>query len=76
MTKTEKSYIIYNGKDIYFTITCKSVKNMTLKVKDTMQVVSPFDVTQIEINSFIYRNIDNLLIILEKKANNTYFNHQ
>ena len=58
MTKTEKSYIIYSGKNIYFTITYKNVKNMTLKVKDTIQVVSPFYVTKIEINNFIYRNID------------------
>ncbi len=75
-TKTEKSYIIYNGENIYFTITYKNVKNMTLRVKDNIQVVAPFYVPKTEINNFIYRNIDKLLIILEKKSNNTYFNHQ
>ena len=42
MKKTEKSYIIYNVKNIYFTITYINVKNMSLKVKDTIQVVSSF----------------------------------
>ena len=76
MTKTAKSYIIYNGKNIYFTITYKNVKNMTLKVKDTIQGVSPFYVTKIEISYFIYSNFDKLLIILVMMTIFTYFNHQ
>ncbi|MGL5246096.1 MAG: M48 family metallopeptidase [Mycoplasmoidaceae bacterium] len=75
-TKNEKSYIIHNGKNIYFNITYKNVKNMTLKVKDTIQVVAPFFISKIEINNFIYKNIDKILFVLEKKTNNKYFNHK
>ena len=49
---------------------------MSLKVKDTIQDVSPFYVTKIEINNFIYRNIDNLLIILEKSRGQAVLGRQ
>lgn len=75
-TKIEKSYVIYNGKNIYFTITYKNIKNMILKVRDEIQVVAPFYVTKTEINNFVYKNIDKLLIILKKKENNKYFNYK
>ncbi|MGL4616719.1 MAG: M48 family metallopeptidase [Mycoplasmoidaceae bacterium] len=75
-TKIEKNYIIYNGKNIYFTVAYKNVKNMTLKVKDTIQVVAPFYICKEEINNFIYKNIDKLLFVLEKKTNNKYFNYK